>query len=578
MRQTALCLALLVTACPNRHPGARPENNCVAGDTWTNWGRSATHTGTACAQAQPLTHIQSDLVYDPFAEAEKAEAGGDLLAHYQSPLVAGDELFTESKEGQYVSCSPPGGGKPAPCGAAAWDQQVWTEKKYAWNATGQLELAWRAVSDWKPPPDANHLGGWEPVFHGALGPLYVYLPGAGGSVLVIDRSTGAQVRRIDPLHNPLAYVAGPITADAGGNIVWTAVELTSASAPWTSEAHGCVMKATPDGAVQMLELDAAIPAAPAPTDRCEVSYPRPDPQNPPVLPLEDGSGNVQAPPTVPCGFQRPQLNAAPAIGPDGAIYVVTRTHRNERYGYLLALNPDLTPRWSTSLRGLVNDGCGVTVPRDDTGGHCHSNAAMGIDPDTGNGPAARASDQSTASPVVLPDGKILYGAYAAYNGFRGHTLQFDSAGHFLHAYDFGWDTTPAFFEHDGTYSIVLKDNHYDTDGPYFLTQLDAALNVEWKYQSTNTQSCARQTDGSVACKNDHPGGFEWCVNALAIDADGVVYGNSEDGNLYSIYQGGNERQRIFLGQALGAAYTPLAIDGRGRIYTQNSGHLYVVGQ
>jgi hypothetical protein len=62
-----------------------------------------------------------------------------------------------------------------------------------------------------------------------------------------------------------------------------------------------------------------------------------------------------------------------------------------------------------------------------------------------------------------------------------------------------------------------------------------------------------------------------------VDKNGVVYANSEDGNLYAIAQGGVEKQRIFLQLALGAAYTPLSIGPDGRIYTQNAGHLFVVG-
>jgi hypothetical protein len=37
------------------------------------------------------------------------------------------------------------------------------------------------------------------------------------------------------------------------------------------------------------------------------------------------------------------------------------------------------------------------------------------------------------------------------------------------------------------------------------------------------------------------------------------------------------QQRIFLNQSLGAAYTPLSIGPDGKIYAQNAGHLYVVG-
>jgi hypothetical protein len=58
----------------------------------------------------------------------------------------------------------------------------------------------------------------------------------------------------------------------------------------------------------------------------------------------------------------------------------------------------------------------------------------------------------------------------------------------------------------------------------------------------------------------------------------VVYANSEDGNMYSIRQGGTLQQNIFLDLALGAAYTPLAIGPDGKIYTENKGTLFVVGK
>src|SRR4029453_5420152 len=81
-----------------------------------------------------------------------------------------------------------------------------------------------------------------------------------------------------------------------------------------------------------------------------------------------------------------------------------------------------------------------------------------------------------------------------------------------------------------------------------------------------------------ACVSDHPNSFEWCVNALVIDANGGVYVNSEAGNLYAINQGGTLKQKIFQQLALGAAYTPASLGPDGKIYSQNAGHLFVVGQ
>ena len=62
------------------------------------------------------------------------------------------------------------------------------------------------------------------------------------------------------------------------------------------------------------------------------------------------------------------------------------------------------------------------------------------------------------------------------------------------------------------------------------------------------------------------------------DSQGVVYANSEDGNLYAINQGGVLKQNIFLGLALGGPYTPLAIEPDRTIYIENKGTLFAVGK
>jgi hypothetical protein len=170
--------------------------------------------------------------------------------------------------------------------------------------------------------------------------------------------------------------------------------------------------------------------------------------------------------------------------------------------------------------------------------------------------------------VALPDGGVLYGAMTRDNGFRGHLFKFSASGAPLGSYDFGWDITPAVYPHDGTYSIVVKDNNNVDGGPFAITQLSKDLVPEWKFVNTSTETCHREPDGSIVCEDngEHPGGFEWCINAPAVDRDGTVYVTSEDGNFYAIGQGGVEKARVFLEIAQGAAYTPLSLDGQGRIY------------
>jgi hypothetical protein len=235
---------------------------------------------------------------------------------------------------------------------------------------------------------------------------------------------------------------------------------------------------------------------------------------------------------------------------------------------------------------------------------------FGVDPTTNRPGDGNVLDQSSSSPTVLPDGNVLYGSYTRYNIARGHLIKFNGAtGLVMASFDFGWDSTPAVFAHDATYSIVIKDNHYDEEagfycnptggvsdivcastgipaGPFYITQLNSNLAAEWKFHSIEMNSCTRQPDGTLKCVSDHPNGFEWCINAPAIDAVHNVYVESEDGNAYVIPQGHTGVfdmnaagvQRLFLQLALGAAYTPLSIGGDGKIYTQNAGHLFVLGE
>jgi outer membrane protein assembly factor BamB len=557
------------------------DSERACGD-WPQWGQSPTHQGQTCSRGQPATQLLDDIVYDPFVAAEAADGGG-LIVHYQSPLIAGDDLYMEQKSGSYIECDPPGSGTPAPCGPpATWQFEIWNEARYEISKSGKLTQRWSFQSDWKPEP----LFGFEPVFHAALSGDLLYVPGAGGTVFKLDRKSGKTLARINPFGatvDPNIYVAGPISADAHGNIYYNALALAPLR-PQANDGHGWLVKVSARGKVERVDYAALLPDAPKATDPCVVGY---DPNLFPLpYPPLNPDGTVVPAATFRCGTQRPSINTAPAIAPDGTIYVVSHAHFNGNYSYLVAVHPNLTARWARSLRGLVHDGCGVLVPEDGDVNpwDCTPGAPIGIDPFTGEAPAMAAIDTSSSSPVVLPDGGVLYGAFSGYNQYRGHLLKFDRHGGFRGSFDFGWDVTPAVVAHDGTYSIVTKDNHYTFDdqgndtGPYYLTRLSADLQPEWQFLSTNTKSCARDAQGQVNCVEDHPFGFEWCINAPAVDRDGNLFANSEDGNLYVIDKNGKEKSHFFLNLAIGAAYTPLALERRGHVFVLNGGHLSVLGQ
>lgn len=541
------------------------------GQGWSQWGQNARHTGAVAVAGQSPDAILADIVVDPFAAQQQAEWGGSLVTHYPAPIVAGGDVYMLHKSGTYVSCGPPGSGTPFPCGNTALNSQVWNIRLLRWEA-GVLAAQWTFESTWKPPP---FNGQYEPVFHAALAGDFLYVPGAGGTVFKLDRSTGEVRAQINPFGDAIdanAYVAGPLTADGNGNIYYNAIRFDPVN-PWSADVTGSwLVKVTPKQLVRRVAFGALLPSAPV---LCTTTFTggAPFPPSPDAVP-----------PSIPCLSQRAGLNVAPAVDQDGTVFTVTRAHRSARHGYIVALNQDLTLKWAASLRGHLRDGCnndagthpGSLFPANGLPGGCRAGTAPGVDPSTNEPGAGMVHDSSTSSPVVAPDGSVLYGALTAYNGFRGHLFKFDSAGNYAAAYGFGWDTTPAIHERPGSWSVILKENHYG-GGPYFMISLDQDLVPEWKWQNANTETCTRRPDGSMSCVADQPGGFEFCINAPAIDRDGVIYANSEDGFLYALNPDGTFRKRIFLRAAIGAAYTPLSIGPDGIIYTQNAGHLFAIG-
>ena len=572
------------------------------GQGWPQWGQNPQHSGSIPVLGQLLSQKLAKLTYDPFVAQEQAENSGELLAHYQAPLTDGQDVFMEFISGTYISCNPPGSYTPFPCGNDNWFNQVWNEKRLHWQ-NGQLREVWSFSSDWKPEPDAGgELGGWQPVFHAALTSGAVWVPGAGGTVFKLSIGSGAVLARFNPFGTTIdanTFVSSPITVDAQGNVYYNVLRLNITNNPTTNDPwsfgpnfdgtnvtdipDAWLVKISSTGAVAKISYKSLTFNPPAPAT-CYAVFSLNDLPWPP--------SPTAVPRTVDCLSQRPGVNITPAIAPDGTIYSVTVAHNPfaSRYAYIVAFHPDLTLKWTASLRDRLNDGCGVLVPiatnPSPQANSCAFGANFGVDPATNQKPAGRVIDQSSSSPVVTPDGGVLYGAYTRYDFARGHLFHFDANGNFVAAFNFGWDSTPAIYPHGGTYSVVVKDNHYDAGnycepvpkiglsnkvcvdapkGPYYITQLDPFMNIEWQFQNTSTDAT-------------HNNGFEWCINAPAIDLAGNVYANSEDGNLYVLKQGGTLLGQIFLNQALGAAYTPLSLGPDGKIYTENDGILFSVGR
>lgn len=556
----------------------------AAAAEWPQWGQNALHTGTSAAAGQSTNHILDSVVYDPFVSTEtNADNGaGDLLVHYQVPLIDGNDIYMEFKTGTYTNIT-------------TWETQTWNERKLHWQ-NNHLATVWNFQTDWKPIPFSFAAVGpeWEPVFHPAMVDGVIYVPGAGGTIFKLDKSSGnvlARYRPFGPTTDPDTFTIGPLTIDRFGNVIYNVVKLDH-TAPYDVDVVGSwLVKVWANGFVQKATYASLTPGVPHGTDQCQGTF---DLSQLPFPP----SPNAVAP-TTQCGSQRPVSGLAPAVGSDGTIYTGTVAHFTDRTSFIEAVNPDLTPKWVASLSELLNDGCNVLVPPNGTPGGCRAGAHTGVDPATNRRPNGRLLDDSTASPIVAPDGTIFIGIYTRYNFAQGHLYHFSSNGHFLGAYLFGWDTTPSIYSHDGTYSLIFKENHYSDVGSYcnddticppdrsattpndpeiyFLTQLSPNLSRQWQWRNTNTLSCTRQSNGQVTCVSDHPNGFEFCDNASVVDRNGNTYVNSEDGNVYVVRQGGTLKDHLFLNLAIGAAYTPVSMTSDGKIITQNDGVLFVVG-
>ena len=570
---TRLLAGLILVISPTAYAGIDLARGLC---TWDQWGGGASHQGNACVAAQPPRYELAHIVFDPFEFQEIAAQDGGLNVHYQTPLTDDDDnFFMMHKAGTYVSCDPPEAAQPG-CGADRANvlNQVWTEKGYHFGTDGRTEERWTFTSDWKP------IGGtfFEQMFQPALSGPFLYIPGAGGSVFQVLKSNGFAIQRIMPFRtiDPDTYVTGGITIGPLGFLYWNVVKVDPATGGHT----GFIVAAAPWGSTKVVGYDHLIPGAPAATDLCfgrfsSLTTPFPWPPPAGLLPAQ-----------VPCGAQRPGLGVTPAIGADGTVYTASRADGQDNYSYVIALRPDLSLQWATSLRGVLNDGCLVEAraPFFNPARVCPPGSPVGIDPFTNLPPAQTVDDESSAAPVVLPDGGVLFGATRFYDSARGVLLKLDRRGTVTAHYNFGWDTTPAIYPHDGTYSIITKDNHYfdffPQSGPFYMTQLSKDLVPEWQFENTTTESCMFDDSGTLQCtpRDAAATGFEWCVNAPVVDKQGTVLAVAEDGYLYVIRQGGVLEERVFLNQSLGAAYTPSAVDARGRIYALNNGELTIFGR
>ncbi len=90
---------------------------------WPQWAQNPQHTGFLDVAGQNLNQNLVNIVYDPLVPAEMAANGGDLLVHYQTPLVDANDVFMESKSGTYST--------------STYSTERWHQNRFQWQS-GQL--------------------------------------------------------------------------------------------------------------------------------------------------------------------------------------------------------------------------------------------------------------------------------------------------------------------------------------------------------------------------------------------------------------------------------------------------------
>jgi hypothetical protein len=216
------------------------------------------------------------------------------------------------------------------------------------------------------------------------------------------------------------------------------------------------------------------------------------------------------------------------------------------------------------------------------------------------GGLATVSTDSSASPMVGPDGDVYYGVLenscCSSHNDRGWMLHFNAA--LTQAKipgSFGWDDTPSVvpsnlvpsYSGASSYLILVKYNNYvgagSGTGVNKLAVLDPNATQQDEYSATSVQVMREVltiTGVTPAPQAGYPSAVrEWCINTAAIDPltkSALV--NSEDGVVYRWdFTTNTFTQSLRLTAGRGEAYTPTLIGTDGTVYAINDAILFAVG-
>lgn len=391
---------------------------------------------------------------------------------------------------------------------------------------------------------------WVPVYNpcvatGSFG-TRLYYAGAGGTIFRVD--------------NPDSNTPGPPVRE----VFYTSLANYNGNAAAYNSTIFVNTPITADAAGNIYFGFRVQGTAPAPLNTTQSGIARIDVNGNGIYVLAGTAANDSA-------INRVSHNMAPALSNDGTtLYVAVRWATNAVYGYLLGLDTTtLATKYSVFLR------------------------------DPRNSNPASISDDSTASPMVAPDGDVYFGVTAPNSGSRGFLLRFSgdlSATKTPGA--FGWDYTAGIvpasmvpsYNGNSPYLLFTKYNDYpffDGSGVNRVAILDPnAIQID-PHSSANGLVVMREVLTVIAPTPDpdvSPVTFpfavkEWCINAPAVNpATNSVFFSSEDGRSYrwNLATNSLEQARVLTPGIL-EPYVPTVIGPDGTVYTLNGGTFFALG-
>lgn len=380
----------------------------------------------------------------------------------------------------------------------------------------------------------------------------LYYPGAGGTVYYIDNPDsaghGAPVQQV--FYTTLANYQANASAFNSSVFINTPI--------------------TPDSSGNVFFGFRVQGTAPAPLSTTQSGFARIDPNGNATFVLASNAAGDS-------NIGHDSHNSAPALSNDQTtVYVVVKGASNDTYGYLLGLD---STTLATKFKVFLKD------PRNNNA----NNAEM--------------LDDSTASPMVGPDGDVYFGIMGnPFNGSRGFMLHFSSdltvektpGG-------FGWDNTAAIvpasmvpsYTGSSSYLLFTKYNNYadggndSGDGINRIAVLDPNATEVDAHSSSNGLLIMREvmtmigpTADAANRNSTNPHAVrEWCINTAAVNpATNSVITPSEDGRTYRWNLATNSlTEWVQLGPGIGQPYVPTVVGPDGTVFTMNGGTLWALG-